>query len=129
MARNPEQTARTGRQAYELAIELAAEVAPRNGRVSPLPTNLRAQMLEAAHLYAQIAVAHSNLALRDKFTETNRLFAKLLRSQGVLSQFEENVAVPKEDMRDAGMGGFEQEWVPDRPDPEALNEPDDDDAS
>lgn len=122
MSRNPGQTARTGRQAYELAIQLAADLTPGARGTRDMPERVRREKLEAAHLWAEIAAAHAMLAVRDKLTEFCRLVAKDMRSRGVLSEFEERVSVSRDDMREAGIDpDDERTW--------GRGDDDDDDAS
>lgn len=78
-------TYRKARESYELAIQLAARVSPdKDLRFPDMPDKQRQQILDAANLWAQIAIAYSNLALADRLTRQVRRIDRALAATGLI---------------------------------------------
>lgn len=86
-------TYRRARESYELAIQLAAKVTPdKDGRFPEMSDKNRQQTLDAANLWAQIAIAHSNLSLGDRLTRQTRRIDRALAAMGLIKPGEAQIA-------------------------------------
>lgn len=86
-------TYRKARESYELAITLAAAVSPDSSlRFPDMSERQRQQILEAANLWAQIAIAHSNLSLGDRLTRQTRRIDRALAAMGLIKPGEAQIS-------------------------------------